>query len=254
MKSGRFHHLILVAVLLLGAGAGLQHLRQRTQAFSIMEVLVVMGIIAILAFLIVPSINHLQQAGKAVACMSNLRNLSSAIHAYATDNRGQLPLNDVPRDPEKPDSNLIRWMEVIAPYFDLDWKEVSKSEQVKNTPFVCPEEKDLTGLPHYAMNMDMNFRLQGEKARIRLPTLNNAAHYVILSDSFDSYILYTSSKEKLKQWTQATRRHDGAPHFLFADGHVEHFREALYGYNDALGKTDFFRNLWFANGLSPSQR
>lgn len=230
--------------------------RPSNGAFSIMEILLVMGLVALLALLISPIFNHLLQAAGKAGCMNNLRALSIAVTNYAADNHGYLPLNDVPRDPSKPNSNLIKWMEVLAPYFGLEWKEVSKSEKVKKTPFVCPAEKDLDlgNLPHYAMNIDLNFRLQGEKAKIRLQTLENASRYVILSDSFASYILYTNTKERMEEWTRVTRRHDGAPHFLFADGHVEHFQRELQGYNDSAGKTDFFRNLWFANGLSPSQR
>lgn len=60
-------------------------------AFSLMELLVVITIIAILAAMLVPAIGLVREAAKQVNCISNQRQMLLAIHAYAENNEGLTP-------------------------------------------------------------------------------------------------------------------------------------------------------------------
>lgn len=61
------------------------------RAFTLLELLVVIAIIATLAALLLPALAAAQQAGRKAACISNLRQIGLAIHAYASDYDGKIP-------------------------------------------------------------------------------------------------------------------------------------------------------------------
>ncbi len=59
--------------------------------FTLIELLVVIAILAILAALLLPSLASAREKGRRAACLSNLRQMGIAIHAYASDNDGKIP-------------------------------------------------------------------------------------------------------------------------------------------------------------------
>jgi prepilin-type N-terminal cleavage/methylation domain-containing protein len=61
------------------------------RAFTLMEVLVVMAIIAITAAILIPSLNSALERAKATKDMSNLRQIGAATQMYMNDNNGVFP-------------------------------------------------------------------------------------------------------------------------------------------------------------------
>jgi len=61
------------------------------RAFSLVELLVVVGLVAILAALIVPAVNRTMASARTSGCMSDLRQVYVAMTAYAADHDGRLP-------------------------------------------------------------------------------------------------------------------------------------------------------------------
>jgi len=60
-------------------------------AFTLVELLVVVGIIAVLISILLPSLNRAHQAGQSVQCLSNLRQLYMGVQFYALDMHGYFP-------------------------------------------------------------------------------------------------------------------------------------------------------------------
>jgi prepilin-type processing-associated H-X9-DG protein len=55
------------------------------------ELLVVIAIIALLASMLLPALASAREKGRRASCISNLRQLGIAVHAYAADNEGKMP-------------------------------------------------------------------------------------------------------------------------------------------------------------------
>jgi prepilin-type N-terminal cleavage/methylation domain-containing protein len=61
------------------------------RAFSIIELLVVIGIIAILLGLLLPTLSKARQHSRSLACKARLQNIGSAFQMYLNENDGWYP-------------------------------------------------------------------------------------------------------------------------------------------------------------------
>jgi prepilin-type N-terminal cleavage/methylation domain-containing protein/prepilin-type processing-associated H-X9-DG protein len=93
--------------------------------FTLVELLVVIGIIAILIAILLPSLTAARERAKRVACANNLRTFGQAITLYANQNKGRVPMHE----------GASNWMWDL-PYDSRDWfTDVAKIPQEM---FYCP--------------------------------------------------------------------------------------------------------------------
>jgi prepilin-type N-terminal cleavage/methylation domain-containing protein len=95
-------------------------------AFTLTELLVVIGLIAVLTSLLLPAMGKARAAANATACLSNLRQLGAGWTMYLVENRGRLP-DYVWSVPTAPD---IGWNE--------SWLGILDSHRVRGDALLCP--------------------------------------------------------------------------------------------------------------------
>ena len=80
------------------------------RAFSILELLVVIGIIAMLVSIVLPVLSKARASADRIACMSNLRQLLQAQMFYVNESNGYVTYPNWGNDRNSPDTWLYGWL------------------------------------------------------------------------------------------------------------------------------------------------
>ena len=73
----------------------------RRLAFTVVELLVTLGIISLMLGLLLPALNRARESAKATVCAANLREIGRALLAYGHDNGGFVPRDHTPSRPDR---------------------------------------------------------------------------------------------------------------------------------------------------------
>jgi prepilin-type N-terminal cleavage/methylation domain-containing protein len=167
------------------------------RAFTLVELLVVMAIIAILAALLLPVLGRTKESARATACLSNLHQVGIALQIYVSDSNNKMPvMRDVSTDPAVAATNTFPAIQNVL------------ASQLGNTNVLrCPSDWqhffELTG-SSYAWNSLLN----GE----------DADHLKVFNIQFSApEIPVVYDKEDFHKARGANK----AVNYLYADGQIK---------------------------------
>lgn len=105
------------------------------RAFTLIEMLVVIAILAIVASLLLPALSRAKAQAHNAACVNNLRQLGVATRLYCNDNEERLPSAEIlPTQPIDPQHPLPRICDVLA---STVGKSATTNQNVTSV-FKCP--------------------------------------------------------------------------------------------------------------------
>jgi prepilin-type N-terminal cleavage/methylation domain-containing protein/prepilin-type processing-associated H-X9-DG protein len=88
-----------------------RRLDHRWGGFTLVELLVVIGIIAVLISMLLPALNRAREAARATKCLSNLRQLAMATMSHCNANKGKFP---GPGAANMPRNDWIGWVDPVT--------------------------------------------------------------------------------------------------------------------------------------------
>ena len=211
-------------------------LSRTRRGFTLVEILVVIGVIALLAGIAFPVFSRARENGRRTSCASNLKQLGLAFQQYAQDNNGRYPRAANYQAWESGRAYWVTGTRMASPNggLALDGGEFTyqdgRSSRVEDGalfPFVkeanvyrCPsiengDKKRLT----YSMNCAISMINQ---VRVRTPS-----EIVLLVDESkslnDGYFWSAIGIGGVKATDELTQMHNGGGNLLFVDGHVKFF-------------------------------
>lgn len=91
--------------------------RQCRRGFSLVELLIVVGVIGVLIGLILPAIQQAREAAARLSCSNNLKQIGLALHSFH-DAHGQFPPLPTRTPPGSDPNAYLGWMALILPEMD----------------------------------------------------------------------------------------------------------------------------------------
>ncbi len=196
-------------------------------AFTLVELLVVVGILTILAVLLLPAVSRSRDKAKAAWCLVNLRQWGVATHLFTINNDDFLP-KDGFATPTQPGHFKEGWYiqlpELIGlrPYRDMPWRTNASIDPGRSI-WICPSNPRRSNgnlLFHYCLNENVS----GTGSHNQ-PTLLSSIHQpTAVIWLFDSRHLPAVGGCTYVH----TNLHGRGAQFLFLDGHAARFKNTEY--------------------------
>jgi len=129
--------------------------RKQRHGFTLVELLVVIGIIALLISILLPSLSRAREQGNSVKCINNLRQIAFACIQYANANKSYLPHTA---------TGTVQWYDAIAWQNGRDLNESVIAPYMGKTfdpvTMICPSDdveiRKYTGSGGYRYSYSMN--------------------------------------------------------------------------------------------------
>src|ERR1041385_528266 len=213
--------------------------RRQMQGFTLVELLVVIGIIALLISILLPSLSKARESARTVKCLSNLRTLGLATMMYCDEHKNTLPYPTTTLG----EANL--WFNALDPYIqakaDSARSGVAGGRTYKNIK-QCPVYEEFVGdqnvgaqnqLKEFSRTYKMNSHLRhnNPSTLAKVTDVRENTKFVLLGDgtSMDQTGEIPNQFEngqfsmEVNDSTQAgpALRHGGGACLLFVDGHSE---------------------------------
>jgi prepilin-type N-terminal cleavage/methylation domain-containing protein/prepilin-type processing-associated H-X9-DG protein len=118
--------------------------RLARRAFTLTELLIVLGILGVILAVVLPTLSSLRKASQRAACASNMRHLHTALLAYALDNDNWLPYAEVsyPGAPGR-DDVMLTWDDLLHKYLGEPLSQAEQEAPARtklSPPLYCPSD------------------------------------------------------------------------------------------------------------------
>ena len=204
--------------------------RRFRAAFTLIELLIVIAVVATLAGLLLSVFARVQAGSRSIQCVSNLRQWGVALNLYANDHDGSYPRRGQGVQPltqlQHPgDDPSHDWFNVLPPYAgQLGLQDAVNAGRAPrpgdHSIFVCPAAAASTAGPYYlpyAMNMYLSPWIRPQPHN--RSQIDQPARLVFLADGPVSW----SSAVPSSLGYSVQARHSGRANLCFVDGHVASF-------------------------------
>lgn len=198
--------------------------RLRPGAFTLVELLVVIGIIVVLLGLIIPVSRIVNEKRMGMRCVNNLRQLYTGTAAYMVDHRMEYPRHYL-ADPKKTHEGpwYLPLSARSAPYQIGDYSVVYLPHQGfghKHEPYYCMKNEAFRTQGELAWtNYAMNFHLIGKKAGS-----HHGAKVLYMDSNYAAgtkKLWYLAHGPEHSEWKTFRPVHGRHSYFAFTDGRIE---------------------------------
>jgi prepilin-type processing-associated H-X9-DG protein/prepilin-type N-terminal cleavage/methylation domain-containing protein len=199
---------------------------RRASAFTLVELLTVISIIAILAALLLPVVSRSQLRAKRVWCESNLRQIGIAFHSFAHDHNSKFPMEVSMNDGGSQEFVQNGYL-VNGPFY-FAFRHFQTLSNILVTPkiLICPADTRLPAGNFGALqNANVSYFV-GVDADYFKPVSILAGDGNLAASPQRPTILRSEAGVRL-QWTRELHQFKG--NVLFADGHVEEWGGSASG-------------------------
>ncbi len=120
----------------------------RDRGFTLVELLVVIGIIALLIGILLPSLNRARQAARQTICLTNLRQLGQAYSMYVANSKGHSVVYTL-QTTAVMDPDAAMWPELLRPYYGQkvfnapQFSQAMQADNLTKNVRLCPDAADL---------------------------------------------------------------------------------------------------------------
>jgi prepilin-type N-terminal cleavage/methylation domain-containing protein/prepilin-type processing-associated H-X9-DG protein len=218
------------------------------RAFTLVELLVVIAVIALIMSILLPALRRARNSANRLICSTNMNQISLALRAYAADNSDKvIHAGEILYTHSAQEVRML-WNIALLPYVDVR----VETDLLKNAAqtWFCPADKDPyplgfkfnphTGMTSYALNgYHENTKTNGRNVRLgpgggyKFSQVPSPADCMLMGETSYASQFYDNQAPQTSKYNirndghhrmTSGFYHDGSMNVLYTDGHVKAFR------------------------------